>query len=151
MMREWRHKPRLRLHLAVCDLAVAARGEAQNRGVYPVRMAATTSGVTFPNRLYVRQPVPFLLARSSQRRCGEHAVNYGAELGPNGHEYSSVGEPGNAFCWNEFSVAATLPFANNSLESDLQGHISGGRGFADSYDMPFILGWNRVGLTDRFV
>jgi hypothetical protein len=29
-MREWRHKPRLRLLLAVCGLAVAARDEARN-------------------------------------------------------------------------------------------------------------------------
>ena len=45
-----------------------------------------------------------------------------------------------------FSVAATLPFAKNDLTSDVEGNISGGGGFADSYYRPFILGWNR----DRF-
>jgi hypothetical protein len=41
-----------------------------------------------------------------------------------------------------FSVAATLPFAKNDLTSDIEGKISGGGGFADSYYLPFILGWN---------
>src|SRR5213592_97364 len=42
----------------------------------------------------------------------------------------------------KFSMSATLPIANNSLTSDLQGTIGGGEGFADSYYQPFILGWN---------
>ncbi|HEY5939356.1 MAG TPA: transporter, partial [Gemmatimonadales bacterium] len=36
---------------------------------------------------------------------------------------------------------ATLPIANNSLASDVNGAISGGGGFADSYYQPLILGW----------
>ena len=39
------------------------------------------------------------------------------------------------------SASATLPIANNSLTSDIQGPISGGGGFADSFYQPFILGW----------
>jgi hypothetical protein len=45
-----------------------------------------------------------------------------------------------------FSAAATLPFARNNLTSDIEGKVSGGGGFADSYYMPCILGWSR----DRF-
>jgi hypothetical protein len=41
-----------------------------------------------------------------------------------------------------FSASATLPLAKNDLTSDIQGQISGGRGFADSYYLPFILGWS---------
>jgi hypothetical protein len=41
-----------------------------------------------------------------------------------------------------YSAAATLPFAKNNLTSDVQGDISGGGGFADSYYLPLILGWN---------
>jgi len=41
----------------------------------------------------------------------------------------------------KFSASATLPFANNSLTSDVTGPISGAAGFADSYYQPFILGW----------
>jgi len=42
-----------------------------------------------------------------------------------------------------FSATATLPVARNELTSDIHGAISGGNGFADSYYLPFILGWNK--------
>jgi hypothetical protein len=42
----------------------------------------------------------------------------------------------------KFSMAATLPIANNSLSSDLDGPISGGGGLADSFYQPAILGWH---------
>jgi len=47
-----------------------------------------------------------------------------------------------------YSAFATLPFASNDLTSDIHGNISGGSGFADSYYVPFVLGWNkeRVGI-----
>ena len=50
-----------------------------------------------------------------------------------------------------FSAVATLPFAKNNLTSDIQGNISGGGGFADSYYMPFILGWNRERVAIRAI
>jgi hypothetical protein len=46
-----------------------------------------------------------------------------------------------------YSASATLPFAKNDLTSDIEGQLSGGRGFADSYYIPFILGWN-MGRVD---
>jgi hypothetical protein len=42
-----------------------------------------------------------------------------------------------------FSASATLPIANNSLTSTLNGTLSGGGGFADSYYQPLILGWRK--------
>src|SRR5947209_13558288 len=42
-----------------------------------------------------------------------------------------------------FSLSATIPIANNSLTSDIEGGISGGGGLADSYYQPFILGWRK--------
>ena len=42
----------------------------------------------------------------------------------------------------QYSASATLPFAKNDLTSDLNGNLSGGAGFADSYYLPLILGWN---------
>ena len=48
-----------------------------------------------------------------------------------------------------FSAVATLPFSKNDLTSDLQGNISGGGGFADSYYLPVILGWNRERVAVR--
>src|SRR6185369_17374251 len=50
-----------------------------------------------------------------------------------------------------FSASATLPFAKNDLTSDIQGQISGGRGFADSYYMPFLLGWNAERVNVRAI
>ncbi len=42
----------------------------------------------------------------------------------------------------KFSMAATLPIANNALSSDVTGPISGGGGFADSFYQPAIFGWH---------
>jgi hypothetical protein len=42
----------------------------------------------------------------------------------------------------KFSMAATVPIANNSLSSDLTGPISGGGGLADSFYQPAIFGWH---------
>jgi len=48
-----------------------------------------------------------------------------------------------------FSAAATLPVANNSLSSDVNGALSGGGGFADSYYQPIILGWRKQRVAIR--
>jgi hypothetical protein len=47
-----------------------------------------------------------------------------------------------------YSAIATLPIAKNDLTSDVNGNISGGGGFADSFYVPLVLGWNhkRIGL-----
>ena len=50
-----------------------------------------------------------------------------------------------------YSAAATLPFAKNSLTTEVAGRVSGGGGFADSYYMPFILGWNGERLSVRAI
>ena len=50
-----------------------------------------------------------------------------------------------------YSAAATLPVAKNSLTSDVGGRIGGGGGFADSYYMPLILGWNRERFSWRAI
>jgi hypothetical protein len=42
----------------------------------------------------------------------------------------------------KFSMAATIPIANNSLSSDVDGAISGGGGLADSFYQPAIFGWH---------
>src|SRR5499427_1199541 len=119
--------------------SVPANASAQVRGVYPLGMTATNSGVTSePGYSYVNQ---FLIYTRDELK------------GPNG-EVQATGRQSvvmdmNSFVWvtrrkilgAKFSMSATLPIANNSLESDLDGDISGGGGFADSYYQPFILGW----------
>src|SRR5688572_2219788 len=116
-----------------------ATATAQVRGVYPLGMSATNSGVTpEPGFSYVNQ---FLIYTRDELK------------GPNG-EVQATGRQSvimdmNSLVWvskreilgAKVSMSATFPFANNSLTSDLDGDISGGGGFADSYYQPFILGW----------
>ena len=117
---------------------------AQVRGVYPLGMSATNSGVTpDPGFSYVNQ---FLFYSRDQAK------------GPNGEVLAtgqnSVMMDMNTLVWVSkrkirllgsalFSMSATIPIANNSLTSDINGGISGGGGLADSYYQPFILGWRR--------
>lgn len=123
--------------------------QAQVRGVYPLGMSATNSGVTpEPGFSYSNQ---FLFYSRNQLR------------GPDGKVLStgnnSVAMDMNSFVWvskkeilgAKFSVSATLPIANNSLTSDVTGPISGGNGFADSYFQPFILGWQKKRVAIRAV
>lgn len=117
---------------------------AQVRGVYPLGMSATNSGVTpEPGISYVNQ---FLFYSRDQAK-GPHG-----EVLATGQ--NSVMMDMNSLVWVSkgkidllggplFSMSATIPIANNSLTSDANGAISGGGGLADSYYQPFILGWRK--------
>src|SRR5947209_19481250 len=141
----------LGLLVIVCLLAIATSAPAQNRGVYPLGMSATNSGVT-PGAgfTYVNQ----LLFYSR-----DHAKDdAGHTLPVTGEHYVLMDM--NTLAWVStqevlggaaFSAAATLPFARNSLTSDIEGKISGGGGFADSYYLPLILGWNRERVAVRAI
>jgi|SRR5215475_5925235 len=116
--------------------------QAQVRGVYPVGMNATNSGVTpQPGVTYSNLFVFF--SRDEKKNANGDVVATGQ---------NSIMMDLNSFVWVSgrtigslggavFSASATLPIANNSLTSDTQGTISGGGGFADSFYQPFILGW----------
>ena len=114
-------------------------------------MTATNSGVTpAPGFTYVNQ----LLFYSR-----DHAKDDAGDTLPvTGENYVLMDM--NTLAWvskrkfpggANFSAVATLPFAKNNLTSDIQGKISGGGGFADSYYMPFILGWNRERIAIRAI
>src|SRR5215470_16441968 len=121
---------------------MALPAAAQVRGVYPLGMSATNSGVTPESGIsYVNQ---FLFYSRDQAK------------GPNGEVLAtgqnSVMMDMNSLVWVSkgkirilgdpvFSMSATIPIANNSLTSDTAGAISGGGGHADSYYQPCILGW----------
>ena len=122
---------------------------AQNRGVYPLGMSATNSGVTPESGFtYVNQLLIYTRDKSK---------------GPNGEVLgtgrNAVVMDMNTIAWvarkeilgAKFSMTATLPVAKNSLESDVTGPVSGGGGFADSYYQPFILGWNESRFAVRAV
>jgi hypothetical protein len=144
-------KLRLRAVAAVWALAVGMPAQAQNRGVYPLGMSATSSGVT-PSAgfTYVNQ-----LLFYSRDHAKDDAGN---TLPVTGQNYVLMDM--NTLAWVSkkkfiggavFSAVATLPFAKNNLTSDIKGQISGGGGFADSYYMPFILGWNRDRVAVRAI
>jgi hypothetical protein len=138
------------LTVAVCVFVLTVQTRAQNRGVYPLGMSATNSGVT-PEAgfTYVNQ----LLIYSRNESKGPH----GEVLATGAN---SVVMDMNTIAWvskkrilggAKFSMSATLPFARNSLTSDVTGPVSGGGGFADSYYQPFILGWEMKRAAIRAV
>ncbi|HEX4771379.1 MAG TPA: transporter [Bryobacteraceae bacterium] len=142
---------RLAPSIAVCALIFAIRAQAQNRGVYPLGMSATNSGLLpAPGLTYGNQLLFF---------SRDHAKDdVGNTLPVQGQNYVLMDM--NTFTWvsnvkllgdGVFAAAATLPFAKNSLTSNDTGYISGGAGFADSYYLPFILGWTRKRLAIRAI
>jgi hypothetical protein len=134
---------------AICILLQGEATRAQVRGVYPLGMSATNSGVTpEPGFSYSN-----LLAIYSRDKF----VDTDGEALATGRQ--SVVMDLNSFVWvskrrilgAKFSMSATLPIANNSLTSNVEGAISGGDGFADSYYQPFILGWDTKRAAVRAV
>jgi hypothetical protein len=145
------NKTRRWILAVVGSLVIGTGAQAQNRGVYPLGMSATNSGVTpQPGFTYVNQLIFY---------SRDHAKdNAGNTLPVIGENYVLMDM--NTLAWvnkkklfggANLSAVATLPFAKNDLTSDIQGRISGGGGFADSYYMPFILGWNRERIAIRAI
>ena len=126
---------------AICVLMAGVRAQAQNRGVYPLGMSATNSGITPPSGFTYANQLIFY-SRSQAKDDNGNTIPVAGN--------NSVIMDMNTLTWvsrktylgARYSAAATLPFAKNDLTSDIQGNISGGSGFADSYYMPFILGWS---------
>ena len=119
-------------------------GRAQVRGVYPVGMNATNSGVT-PEAGITYSNLFVFFSRDEKRDSAGNVVATGQNtimMDLNSFVWVSqrkIGPLGGAV----FSASATLPVANNSLTSDLVGALSGGGGFADSFYQPLILGWRK--------
>jgi hypothetical protein len=144
--------------LAVTSL-VAARifvgctpTEAQVRGVYPVGMNATNAGVT-PEAGITYSNLFVFFSRDEEKGANGQVVATGQ---------NSIMMDLNSFIWVSkkeinflggafFSASATLPVANNSLSSDVNGALSGGGGFADSYYQPIILGWRKKRVAFRAI
>jgi hypothetical protein len=114
---------------------------AQNRGVYPLGMSAINSGL-LPESTFTYSN-QFLLYTRDQAKD-----NAGETLPVTG--IHSVILDMNTITWvsedrilgARYSASATLPFSRNDLTSDLEGNLSAGSGFADSYYLPVILGWS---------
>jgi hypothetical protein len=128
--------------LVIAAFVIIAPGQAQVRGVYPLGMSATNSGVT-PEAGFTYSNLFLFYSRSELKDANGVVTATGQ---------NSVIMDMNSFIWVSnnkirslggaiYSGVATLPIANNSLTSDADGPISGGGGFADSYYQPVILGW----------
>lgn len=137
---------------AVCTFCSPSLAHAQVRGVYPVGMNATNSGVT-PEAGITYANLFVFFSRDEEK--GSHG-----EVLATGQ--NSIMMDLNSFVWVSkkkieilggalFSASATLPVANNSLTSDIQGTISSGGGFADSFYQPLILGWRKKRADIRAV
>jgi hypothetical protein len=131
----------------------ASAAPAQNRGVYPLGLSAINSGVSAEPGLTYNNAFLFY-SRSEQKGANGEVLATGQQsvlLDMNTLLWASTGEIamlGGA----RFSSAVTVPIANNSLSSSLQGAISGGGGFGDLYLQPVILGWRmeRVDIRGIF-
>ena len=115
---------------------------AQSRGVYPLGMTATSSGVSGEAGVTYSNQLLFYSRDASKDEHGDTIAT--------GHH--AVVMDLNSFVWvsrreilggARYSATVTLPVARNALTSDIHGTISGGSAFADSYYLPFILGWNK--------
>jgi hypothetical protein len=134
--------------LALAGLSMTVPSYAQNRGVYPLGMSATNSGLmsestfTYSNQLlfYSRDE-----AKDNQGRTLPVTGNQAVIMDMNTIAWTSR----ETILGARYAASATLPFAHNDLTSDLQGNISGGNGFADSYYIPVILGWSWAGVAVR--
>ena len=122
--------------------------QAQNRGVYPLGMSATGSGVM--------PAAGFTYSNSFLFYSRNRSVDADGDVLATGS--NSVLMDMNGFVWASskqvlggarLAASATLPIANNSLASDVSGAISGGGGFADSYYQPVILGWAMPARRDQ--
>lgn len=138
--------------VAVTSFVALTPIQAQVRGVYPVGMSATNSGVT-PEAGISYSNLFILFSRDEEK--GSHG-----EILATGQ--NSIMMDMNSFVWVSkkemtflggavFSASATLPIANNSLTSDVNGALSGGGGFADSYYQPIILGWRKQRVAIRAI
>jgi hypothetical protein len=123
-----------------CTLIALGSAQGQNRGVYPLGMSAIASGVmpaagfTYSNSFLFYSRNRSVGADGAVLATGSNSVL----MDMNGFVWGSSKQ---VFGGARLAASATLPIANNSLASDVDGAISGGGGFADSYYQPVILGW----------
>jgi hypothetical protein len=131
----------LSLSTVICALIAVKPAGAQNRGLYPLGMSATNSGITPDSGFSYSNQLLFYVRDQAKDDEGRTLPVTGL---------NTVVMDMNTLTWvstiqilgAKYYAAASLPFAKNDLTSDLQGSISGGAGFADSYYLPFNLGWS---------
>jgi hypothetical protein len=111
-------------------------------------MSATNSGVTpAPGWTYSNQLLFYFRDEAKDQNGNTVATGRNAVL----MDMNSLIWVSQAEFWGgaRYSAFVTLPVAKNDLTSDIHGRVSGGRGFADSYYVPFVLGWNKERVAIR--
>ncbi len=135
---------------AICAISCPRIALAQNRGVYPLGMSATSSGVTPESGFTYSNQLLFYARDQAKDDEGKTLPATGLNtvlMDMNTLAWVST----KRFLGATYAASATLPFAKNDLTSDIQGPVSGGGGFADSYYIPLILGWTTERAGVRFM
>ncbi len=126
--------------LAAAYMLMAIPSHAQNRGVYPLGMSAISSGL-MPDSTFTYSNQFLFYTRDQAKDNEGHTLpvtgNHVVILDMNSITWVSETKILGA----RYAASASLPFSRNDLTSDLQGNLSGGSGFADSYYLPVIFGW----------
>ena len=143
-------KTRLLLAAAALLPLASARLLAQNRGVYPLGMSATNSGVVPAPGLTYANVFIFYSRDESKGPDGETLGTGSNSVLLDLNTFAWVSEPLSQLGGAKYSLAATIPIANNSLSSDVAGSLSGGGGLGDAYFQPLILGWTTKRADLRF-
>jgi hypothetical protein len=123
---------------------------AQNRGVYPLGLSAINSGLS-PEPGFTYNNSFLFYSRSEQKGANGEVLATGQQsvlLDMNTLLWAST-RPIAMLGGARFSSAVTVPIANNSLSSSVQGSISGGGGLGDLYVQPVILGWGTQRIDIR--
>jgi len=116
---------------------------AQNRGVYPLGLSAINSGVSPGPGLTYSNAFLFYTRDESKGANGEVLgtgqqsllLDMNTLLWVSAREIAMLGGA-------RFSSAVTIPIANNSLSTEIQGAVSSGGGLGDAYFQPIILAWS---------
>jgi hypothetical protein len=126
--------------LAAACMGMTVPSHAQNRGVYPLGMTAVNAGL-MPESTFTYSNQFLLYTRDEAKDNEGHTLpvtgNHTVILDMNTITWAGK----ETILKARYAASATLPFSKNDLTSDVQGNLSGGSGFADSYYLPIILGW----------
>jgi hypothetical protein len=133
---------------AVSVLVTSTLLHAQSRGVYPLGMSANNAGGNRePGFTYSNHPLFY--ARDQAKD------DSGATLSVTGHnvvlmDLNSLGWVSNEILDGvRYAASVTLGVAANQLTSDIHDTTSGGAGLADSYVVPFIVGFSHERVAVR--
>ena len=114
--------------------------EAQNRGVYPLGMSATNSGVTPEGGFTYANQLLYYARDEAKDDDGNTLPVTGKQSVIMDMNTLTWVSRKKVFAGARYSASVTFPIAKNNLTSDVSQR--GGSGLADSYYLPLILAWD---------